>query len=145
VGTAAALTGSVQPGSAWVRGNAYNQGATSPKRLSGEKVAVSRPEILVNGTGFYHTIVQPTYAEFDVSQVVNVKDVGAHPVAGNGAIDDTASLQAILNESVGKVVYFPHGIYLLSDTLFIPPGSRLVGEAFTQLAATGSKFKDANQ
>ena len=139
------LSGSIQPGSAWVRGNAYTQGATSPKRLAGEKITVSRPELLVNSTGFYHTVVQPTYAEFDISKVVNVKDVPAHPVAGNGATDDTASLQAILNESVGKVVYFPYGIYLLSDTLLVPPGSRLVGEAFTQLSATGSKFKDANK
>lgn len=104
---------------------------------------MSRPEVLINGTGFYHTIVQPTYAEFNVSQVVNVKDVTNYPVAGDGTTDDTASLQVILNESVGKVVYFPYGIYLLSDTLLVPPGSRLVGEAFTQLSATGSKFKDA--
>ena len=136
------LTGSVRPGSAWIRGSSYQPGQTGPKSLAGEMITTSRPEVLVNGTGFYHTIVQPTYAEFDLSQVVNVKTVATHPVLGNAVADDTASLQAIINDSVGKVVYFPHGIYLLSDTLIIPPGSRLVGEAFTQLSATGNKFKN---
>ena len=76
--------------------------------------------------------------------MVNVKDVDKYHVAGDGATDDTASLQAILDEAAGqKVVYFPHGIYLLGDTLTIPPGSRLVGEAWTQLSATGSGFTDA--
>ena len=70
--------------------------------------------------------------------------MAAHPVAGDGSTDDTASIQAILNDAAGKqVVYFPYGIYILSDTLLIPVGSRLVGETFTQLSASGAKFKDA--
>jgi glucan 1,3-beta-glucosidase len=142
IGTTAALTGSILPGSAWIRGNTY-QDSTSPKRLNGEKIAVSRPDTLVNSTGFYYTVVQPTYAEYDISQVVNVKNVAAHPVKGDASTDDAANIQAILNESVGKIVYFPYGIYMLGDTVVVPPGSRLVGEAFTQLSATGSKFKDA--
>jgi glucan 1,3-beta-glucosidase len=73
-----------------------------------------------------------------------VKDVSGHPVAGDGSTDDTASLQAIINQAAGNsVLYFPHGIYILTDTLFIPAGSRLVGEAWTQLAASGSKFANA--
>ncbi|KAK1751241.1 glycoside hydrolase family 55 protein [Echria macrotheca] len=137
------LTGSVRPGSAWIRGSAYNAGQSGPKTLAGQMVATSRPDVLVNSTGFYHTVTQPTYAEFNSSQVVNVKTVAGYPVSGNGNTDDTASLQAIINQSTGKVLYFPYGIYLVSDTLTIPPGSRLVGEAFTQISATGSKFKDA--
>ena len=115
------------------------------KKSTGDLVTTSRPSILVNGTGFYHTVAPPTYAEYDVSQVVNVKDVAAHPVAGDGSTDDTASLQAILNDAAtkGQVAYFPHGIYILTDTLLIPPGSRLFGESFTELSGSGSKFKDA--
>ena len=145
MGTSAVLTGSIQPGTAWIRGDVYNRNSTSPQRLAGQKIAVSRPDALVNATGFYHTVSQPTYAEFDLAQVVNVKNVPAHPVLGDGATDDAAHIQAILNESVGKVVYFPYGIYLLGDTVVVPPGSRLVGEAFTQLSATGDKFKDTSK
>ena len=86
----------------------------------------------------------PTYGDYDISRVVNVKEVADHPVAGDGATDDTASLQAILDAAAAgeQLVYFPHGIYLLSDTLVVPPGSRLVGEAWTQISATGDKFSD---
>jgi glucan 1,3-beta-glucosidase len=137
------LSGSIKPGTAWIRGNVYkDKNSTTPERLTGEKLAVSRPGSLINGTGFYHTVVQPTYADFDLSMVVNVKDVAGLPVKGDAITDDAANIQKILNKSVGKVVYFPYGIYLLGDTIVVPPGSRLVGEAFTQLSAVGPKFKD---
>ncbi|KAK0748997.1 glycoside hydrolase family 55 protein [Schizothecium vesticola] len=143
----AVLTGSVEPGVSWIRGNVYKAGSTSPQLLTGQRVPTSRPDRLVNGTGFYYTIAQPTYSEYDVTQVINVKDVAQHPVAGDGVTDDTASLQAIVNAAAEKsnLVYFPHGIYLLSDTLFIPTGSRLVGEAWTQLSATGTRFANASR
>lgn len=143
----AVLAGSVEPGVSWIRGNVYKAGSTLPQLLTGQRVPTSRPERLVNGTGFYHTVAQPTYSQYEVSQVINVKDVAQHPVAGDGVTDETASLQAIINAAAEtkKLVYFPHGIYLLSDTLVIPTGSRLVGEAWTQLSATGSRFANASR
>lgn len=37
----------------------------------------------------------------------------------------TKNLQMIINSAAGKnVLYFPHGTYLVSDTLVVPPGSR---------------------
>ncbi|KAH8647050.1 glycoside hydrolase family 55 protein [Tricladium varicosporioides] len=143
VGGSAVLTGSITQGQTWIRGNVYSTDSTTPKKATGEKYATSRPSALVNGTGFYYTITPPTYEEFPITQVISVKGVSGHPVAGDGTTDDTASLQAIINESVGKVIYFPHGIYILTDTLLIPPGSRLYGEAWTQLSASGSKFANA--
>jgi glucan 1,3-beta-glucosidase len=139
-----ALKGSVESGSAWIRGNVYLPGGSGPEFSKGSMVKVSRPKPLVNGTGFYYTVSPPTYAEYGPSRVVNIKQIDKYPVAGDGAKDDTANIQAILNDAAaaGKVVYFPHGIYLLSDTLTIPPGSRLVGEVWSQLSASGSKFAD---
>ncbi|KUJ10056.1 pectin lyase-like protein [Mollisia scopiformis] len=134
------------PGLTWTRGNVYSVNSTTPSRLTGSMISTTRPQTLVNSTGFYETVTPPTYAEYDVSQVIDVKDVAAHPVAGDGVTDDTASLQAILNSAAGKqLLYFPHGIYLLTDTLLIPVGSRLVGESFTEFSASGSKFKNAKQ
>lgn len=40
--------------------------------------------------------------------------------------------------------YFPYGVYVVRDTLFVPQGSRLVGEAWAVISGAGSKFKDAN-
>jgi glucan 1,3-beta-glucosidase len=109
-------------------------------------IKASRPSILVNSTGSFYSVVPPTYQEVDVSQVVNVKNVPGHPVAGDGTTDDTASLQVIITAAAAanQLVYFPFGVYILTDTLLIPMGSRLVGEAFTQLAAKGSNFANAN-
>lgn len=74
-----------------------------------------------------------------------MKNVPAHPVKGDGTTDDTKSLQAILNDAAkaNKIAYFPHGTYILADTLTIPPNSRLWGESFTELSGSGSLFKDA--
>jgi glucan 1,3-beta-glucosidase len=76
------------------------------------------------------------YEEFNNSQVVNVKEVASHPVFGDGAADDTASIQAFLNVSVGNVLYFPYGIHLLIDTILVPPDSRLVRSAFRLLRSS---------
>lgn len=113
----------------------------------GGLVETSRPKALVNDTGSYNTVVPPTYAEYDVAQVINIKSVPDYPVRGDGVGDDTVGIQAIINlaSEEGKVVFFPHGIYLVSDTIIVPPNSRLVGEAWTQISATGSKFSDAKR
>ncbi len=61
--------------------------------------------------------------------------------------DDTAALQSVLDAAAaqGKVVYVDGGAYLLSDTLTIPPGSRVVGECWAQFVASGPKFMDQAQ
>ena len=147
-GTTTTLTGSVTPGNAWIRGNTYSANSAAASRATGQLIKAPRPPALVNSTtSAYPAIPPPTYANYPLSSIVNVKSVSSHPVSGDGVADDTASLQAILNEAAadGKVVYFPHGIYLLTDTLVIPPNSRLVGEAWSQLSASGAKFADAKK
>jgi glucan 1,3-beta-glucosidase len=41
-------------------------------------------------------------------------------------------------------VFFPKATYGLADTLVIPPGSRLVGEAWSTFAPISSVWSDAN-
>jgi glucan 1,3-beta-glucosidase len=109
-----------------MRGNIYSGDSSiaAPNYSNGTKITTSRPAALVNGTGFYYTVAPPTYEEYDVSNVINVKDVTGYKVAGDGQTDDTVSLQAIINTAAGKhVLFFPHGTYILTDTLLIPPGS----------------------
>lgn len=57
-------------------------------------------------------------------------------VKGDGATDDSAFLNAILAENAarGKISYFPYGVYILRNTLHIPSGSRIVGEAWPVLS-----------
>ena len=54
--------------------------------------------------------------------VVNVKDLGA---VGDGVADDSAAIQAAL--LLGDVVFFPAGIYLVSDELKVPSYTAVTG------------------
>ncbi|KAI1343943.1 glycoside hydrolase family 55 protein [Xylariaceae sp. FL0016] len=136
------LTGSVGASEAWVIGNSYSpNGPSSGVFRPGTTLPTHRSSSLVDETGAFYRFAPPTYAEYDVDQFINVKDVAGYAVAGDGASDDTASLQAIINEYAGsKILFFPFGIYLVTDTLIFPPGSRVFGEAWSAISATGSKF-----
>lgn len=50
--------------------------------------------------------------------------------------DDSAALNAILSENAarGQISYFPYGVYIVKNTLHIPPGSRIVGEAWAVIS-----------
>ncbi|KAI1136588.1 glycoside hydrolase family 55 protein [Hypoxylon sp. FL0543] len=137
-----ALKGSVKQGETWVLGNAYVPGESEEGVFkSGTAFPTRRAASLVDGSGSFHRLPPPTYQEYGVDQVVNVKNVPSHPVAGDGKADDTASLQAIINKYAGcKILFFPYGVYLVTDTLVFPPGSRVYGEAWSAISATGAKF-----
>lgn len=84
---------------------------------------------------------RPTYTNIGMSQVVDVKAWGA---VGDGKTDDTAVLNSILDRAanMSSIVYFPFGVYKITDTLLVPVGSRIIGQAWSQIMATGTKFSD---
>jgi glucan 1,3-beta-glucosidase len=41
------------------------------------------------------------------------------------------------------MVYIDAGVYMISDTVVIPVGTRIFGEGWAQLCAYGSKFQNA--
>ncbi|OGM39526.1 hypothetical protein ABOM_012090 [Aspergillus bombycis] len=94
------------------------------------------------GTPNFFVRRRPQYFDIGHSQVFDVKAYGAR---GDGKTDDTAVLNSILSTAanMSSIVYFPYGIYVVKDTLNIPKGSRIVGQAWSQIMATGSKFQDA--
>jgi glucan 1,3-beta-glucosidase len=65
---------------------------------------------------------------------------------GNGVTDDTTVLQNIINQATaaGKIVYVDAGIYLITKTLTIPPGAKIVGEEYPLILSSGSFFNDMN-
>lgn len=78
----------------------------------------------------------PSFREYDSSQILNIKSVLDHPVFGDGATDDTNSINAILTQYAGcKVIYFPSGTYIVSSTIFVPRGTRLVGDAYASVVS----------
>ncbi|KAJ5999469.1 Pectin lyase fold/virulence factor [Penicillium sp. IBT 35674x] len=113
----------------------YEQGAKHKTKRSAN--------LLVNNKFF--TKAQPTYTEYGTADVVNVKSVSGFPVKGDGLTDETASLNAILKQNAEncKITYFPFGVYRVSDTIFVPVGTRIVGEAWAVISGFGDAFKDA--
>jgi glucan 1,3-beta-glucosidase len=136
------LEGSVSGDEAWVWGKVYQQ--DSSEEQTGSHYGATRPSALTDDFGGFKTARQPTYQDYDVDQFINVKHVADYPVAGDGVTDDTANLQAIIEAFAGcKILFFPHGTYLVTDTLFFPPGSRIFGEGWSAISASGDVFADA--
>lgn len=85
--------------------------------------------ILVEGT----TTARSASDRF--GEVVNVKDFGA---IGNGIVDDTEAIQFAINLAYtgSRICYIPAGMYLVSDTLLVPEGVKIVG------AGSGSGYAE---
>jgi hypothetical protein len=68
-----------------------------------------------------------------MDQWASVKDFGA---TGDGATDDTAAINRALyqlycretNPQIRRSLYFPAGVYLINETIIIPPYATLIGE-----------------
>lgn len=43
-----------------------------------------------------------------------------------------------------KVTYFPHDVYVVTKTIYVPPRSRIVGEVWSEMSAIGSFFNDSS-
>ena len=115
---------------AWGQGSDYNP--TGPKRLEGSFSRNSRPGSLLSG-GKYYTRSKPQYGTFAASSVASVRNAGA---TGNGVTDDTNALQNIIDSATaaGQVVFFDAGTYLVTRTLLIPAGAKLVGESYSVIS-----------
>jgi len=95
------------------------------------------------GTKLYHR-KRPEYPTLGSSQIFNVREYGA---AGDGVSDDTAVLNKIFDiaANLSAIIYIPHGVYVITNTVLIPLGSRVVGQAWPQIMAVGEGFGDANR
>ncbi|KZN94210.1 Glucan 1,3-beta-glucosidase [Penicillium chrysogenum] len=89
----------------------------------------------------FFTRRRPQYYDLGGGQVFDVK---AYGVKGDGVTDDTAALNSVLAfaANISSVVYIPYGVYTIKDTIHVPLGSRIIGQAWPQIMATGSRFED---
>ncbi|KAI5926488.1 beta-1,3-glucanase [Camillea tinctor] len=106
----------------------------------------TRPAALAPG-GKFPVIPAPNYASNPASDFINVKDPnqnGGRTVLGDHTIDESGVLNEILQLAAdnNKIAYFPFGKYRVDDTLHIPKGSRIVGEAWATITGNGNNFKD---
>lgn len=110
--------------------------------------AKARPAALAPG-GDFPAVAAPNYAgKTAAADFINVKDPaqnGGQTVLGDNTKDEAAALNAVLRYAAGqgKIAYFPFGNYRVDDTLLVPVGSQIVGEAWATITGHGDGFKDA--
>jgi hypothetical protein len=85
---------------------------------------------------------RPKYVDVGASQVINLKAAGAK---GDGVTDYTIALNTIFSAAanMSSIVYIPYGVYVITHTVKIPVGARIVGQAWPQIMAKGPKFQES--
>lgn len=81
----------------WVWGN-----AVPGQFQSGTSYTTPRSAALLAADGTFFTKNAPTYANYDLDQFVNVKSVANFVVKGDGGTDDSAALNAILQQAASN-------------------------------------------
>lgn len=56
---------------------------------------------------------------------INVKDYG---VKGDGVTDDSNSIQKVINDNIGKAIFFPVGTYIVTKSIVLPDNTTIMGE-----------------
>lgn len=127
----------------WVQGPVYSGSADASARSfsTGGKIGRYRREWgLLDSSGAYFERPKPQYEERPAGDFLHVKDFGA---VGDGQTDDSDALQGALYASQGKILFIDAGSYILTKTVVVPAGVRVVGETWSQLVASGPGFADA--
>ncbi|KAK6335693.1 hypothetical protein TWF696_002458 [Orbilia brochopaga] len=90
---------------------------------------------------------RPLYRHIPAHRFVSVKANGA---VGDGKADDTAAIQKILNTHgntpAGQekaIIFFDHGVYRVSQSIYVPPNTYIVGEMWSVIMSYGDVFNDA--
>ncbi|KAH7034731.1 glycoside hydrolase family 55 protein [Microdochium trichocladiopsis] len=136
------LAGGTRTITSWVSGSLYNP--TGPQIRDGVPVYTPvRPAGLLQADGKYYERSKPQYNNLPLTSFLSVRAAGAK---GDGKTDDTAAIQAVLNQGAlnNQVVYFDAGTYIVTSTIFISKQSRIVGEAYPVIMSRGAFFNDMN-
>ncbi|KIM76034.1 glycoside hydrolase family 55 protein [Piloderma croceum F 1598] len=124
----------------WGQGNIYSGTSGAAKFTQGSITAATKPSSLLDGSGKVFGRTHPQYETYAVSQFVSVRDEGAK---GDGTTDDTAAITAIFAKYANcKIIFFDAGTYVVSSTITIPSGVKMVGEGWSVIAGKGTAFQD---
>lgn len=124
----------------WGLGRRYTKDDMSGSIWVGDMAPPRKDPNLLEGNRFFEKS-KPQYHQAVAPDFLNVLDFGAR----NDGIypnDNAKRINQALSEAAGKnkILVFPAGIYKVDNTLFIPPGSRLVGFLWSQIVAIGLAF-----
>ncbi|KAL0954336.1 hypothetical protein HGRIS_003334 [Hohenbuehelia grisea] len=139
-GGAVVLEGGTGTITSWAQGNVYAGSDSQGTFLQAPIQDAYKPSILLDARGRVFSRRQPQYEQISANDVLSARDWGA---MGDGKTDDTDALQTVLYRAANnKVVFVDAGMYIITRTLDIPPGSRIVGEAWSIIAGRGPVFTD---
>lgn len=129
------LAGGSQKIAAWGQGNQYTP--DGPKKFQGPFQPAARPASLTEGDRYW-TASKPQYERASLGEVISARSLDCR---GDGRTDDTAAVQAAINKSAAerKILFFDHGHYKVTDTIVVPPGARMIGEAFSVILASSER------
>ncbi|KAJ0271070.1 hypothetical protein CBS470a_013331 [Colletotrichum nupharicola] len=100
----------------WSSGSSHEWMGILP--LLGEKTIDGLPNLP------YFDKAKPQYEGHSAGDFIHLKDYAK----GDGSTDDTAGVQNAFNSAGGKIIFADAGVYLLSDTVTIPAGTKIVVE-----------------
>ncbi|KAL2176487.1 pectin lyase fold/virulence factor [Thermothelomyces heterothallicus CBS 202.75] len=140
------LSASVGSVDTWVLGPVYSDGRVRGDSLS-MTFTTDREKSLLGSSSSglpklpFFERARPQYENEGAASFVHMKDYAR----GDGSTGDTAAFQKALDDNAGsKIIFVDAGSYILTDTITIPAGARIVGEAWSQLVASGNNFGDAS-
>ncbi|KAF8549350.1 glycoside hydrolase family 55 protein [Imleria badia] len=123
----------------WGQGNVYTGTDGQKTWTQGDIVSASKPLGLLDSAGKIFGKGHPQYANYAPHQIVSVKSQGAK---GDGKTDDTRAIQDVFNRFAGcKIIFFDAGVYYVTNTIIIPAGTQIVGEAWSVILAGGRNFQ----
>ncbi|KAJ6488401.1 exo-beta-1,3-glucanase [Mycena vulgaris] len=136
------LAANADYGGHWAQGNTYS-GLNKQYTRGTFQPLLARSTALTNSFGAYFSRSRPQYQDYLDTQFQTVKDAGG--AAGDGVTDDTAAINNFILKLGGcNVLLFEAGTYLVTDTIFVPAGTIIVGEMFSTIMGTGANFADQN-
>ncbi|KAF3930376.1 hypothetical protein AA313_de0203128 [Arthrobotrys entomopaga] len=97
----------------------------------------------LQGTSGWFQRSKPQYETTDAGSFTSIRTFGAK---GDGSTDDTAAIKSALSSMAGsgKILWIPYGTYIVTDTIVVKPGTKIVGEIWPQIMARGPKFSDVD-
>ncbi|CAG2108408.1 unnamed protein product [Medioppia subpectinata] len=136
------LEGGTKTIQSWGQGRFYNRQGQGQYHQGQLTPAPVKPAALLDSNGKFVERMKPMYTDVAMEDFVSVKSEGAK---GDGRTDDTAAIARAMSKWAGcKVIYFPAGDYVVTDTIEVPVGSRVLGELWPTILAKGAKFQDMN-
>ncbi|KAJ6574548.1 exo-beta-1,3-glucanase [Mycena capillaripes] len=125
----------------WFQGNVYL--GTTKRYLRGSYTpAGSRPQLLTDASGTYFSRSRPQYQTYAPGQFRTLMTSGLG-AKGDGVSDDTAAINAFISQNSGcAILLIETGTYLVTDTIFVPAGTQIVGVLYSVIMGSGAKFAD---